>query len=431
MVEALFEIDDDAACRAWAETVGLDALEDGELVVRREVLAEGSGRIRVNGSPCTVQMLRELAGGLIELHGQRDQQGLLVAARQLELLDRFAGNDARLERVGSAFAAVREAGEALSRLAEMERDRVERVDRLRRMIEAIEVLDPRPGELDELGRQRQVLRNAERMVELLDRAVALGHDDDPAAAGLAASVASRAEELAGLDPSLEDVARRLREAAVEIQDAVCALRDYRDGTDFDPRRLDQLEGRSAALERLCLEHGVDESGLVGRLAGAREELGCLEDLGAATEKARKDEGLALESYAAAAAALTRARRSAAGRLKPALEQQLSKLALERAAVSVELIGIRTTEDQAARAGPPLGARGAERAEFLRPAGSSVSDSRAGDFGDDSCTMTGATAETRTDRNDSTFRCVSTSNVRIESTSSPNSSMRTGSSAPGE
>jgi DNA repair protein RecN (Recombination protein N) len=360
-VEALFEIVSDARTVEWLAERGVGDVDDGQLVIRREVAAEGGGRALLNGSPCTLGMLRELSERLMELHGQHDPKSLLEAQRHLELLDGFGRYPAELERVRLTSAAVREAAARLQELEDRASDRASRQDELQRTIREIDALSPRAGELEELDRERRLLQNAGRLAELLEQAVGLSYEGEPAAASLAASAASRAEQLAELDPSLEEPARRLRAAAVEIEDAGTAIRDYRDRSDFDPVRLEDVEARRAAIEHACLRHATDERGLAERQAAAHAELSALEALDHEIRAARDRLDEARLVHADAAAALTRKRRRAAKKLEAAVERQFEALALGPARFRVELPAVRGESIEFPERAPS--ATGAERAEF--------------------------------------------------------------------
>ncbi len=364
-VEALFDVPPACAAAAWIADNSAAQDVAGQLLVLREIAIEGSGRIVVNGSPCTLGLLRELVHLLLELHGQDDPKNLLETDRHLAILDGFGGLLER-ERVGLAHAAVRAAAAELDELRAREADRASLGERLRRTAREIEELRPRAGELELLDRERCILRNASRMVELLEQAIEAGYEGEPSAAALSARAAARVEELSELDPSLSDPARRLRAAAVELADVGAAIRDYRDRADFDPARLEQVEARRAALERACLAHATDEAGLIGLGQAAAAELAALESIEQERVAAEARELAAQEGYLAAADSLGRARASAALELEQAVERQFRALALGQARFKVELLPARgaTIRGSGKHAPLPLGAAGAERAEFL-------------------------------------------------------------------
>jgi len=362
-VEALFQVEPDSAATAWCGERGIDAAEDGQILIHREVAAAGTSRVMLNGSPCTLGMLRELAERLLELQGQHEPKSLLAAERHLELLDRFGGHE--LERVRRAHTEVREAESRLEDLRQRAAGKAARVEELQRTIEEIDELGPRPGELQELDSTRRVLQNAGRVAELLDQVVTMSYEGDPAAASLAARAAARAEELSELDPSLRELAERVRSASTELQDVGAAFRDYRERADFDPGRLESVETRRVLLERACLRHATDETGLSERRDEARTELDVLREMGdrLTTAEARLEE--AEDAYLNASAELSRKRRDAAKKLEEALAAQFPALALAKAVLKVELADARgRTIERPGRRARTLSSVGAERAEFL-------------------------------------------------------------------
>jgi DNA repair protein RecN (Recombination protein N) len=365
IVEALFDLDEADSLRAWAAEVGLqEAVEERRLVVRRELPASGSGRILLNGSPCTRAMLREVCGRLLAIHGQHEQHSLLSPERQLALLDEFGGHRPLLEEVARAHAAVLAARERHAELLATRAERGERCERLEETIREIEAVAPRSGERDALDRERALLRNAARVGELLDELVARCYDGEGDAASQAAAAARRAAELAALDPTLDEPAGRLDSLAVELQEIGAIFRDYRDRTDFDPERLDELEERRVQLERLCLRHGADEEKVLARCEEARRELAVLERVADDLARSEREISEAEQSYVTCARRLGKSRRAASGRLSRAVEAELAHLALEKARLRVELSPVRgDAQVGEGAASVPLGPRGAERAEL--------------------------------------------------------------------
>jgi len=363
-VEALFEVRADSATARWLRDAGVAELDDSQLVIRREVAAEGAGRVLLNGSPCTLGTLRELAARLLELHGQHDPKSLLAADRHLELLDAFGMHNAERERVRLTHAELREAAGRLDDLREKAADRAERISGLKQTIREIDALAPRAGELETLEREKRLLQNSGRTAELLDQVVGMSYEGEPAAAALAAGAAGRAEELGDLDPTLAEPARRLRAAAIELEDAGCVFRDYRDRADFDPARLEDVEARKAALERACLHFATDEAGLVARRDAAETELRTLQSLEQEIVAAEAGAAAVACEYLDAASDLTRERRAASKKLETAVERQFQALALAKARFGVDLPAARGEMiEQDGRPPQVAAATGAERAEF--------------------------------------------------------------------
>src|SRR5262245_15784195 len=179
-VEAVFEVGARNPAAVVLDEAGL-ALDQGQLVVRRELTRSGRHRAFVNDSPVTVGLLERLGDHLVEIHGQHEHQRLLEPARQLDLLDRFADTDELRDRVGDLFAKHRAAGAELERARTAERDRAQREDLLRLQVSELDAARLRPGEEDELRLERRRLQHAERLSAGLAEAAGLLNDDDSSA----------------------------------------------------------------------------------------------------------------------------------------------------------------------------------------------------------------------------------------------------------
>src|SRR5438552_788194 len=166
-VEALFEVEPGSSAAACLHDAGL-ALDEGQLVLRRELARSGRHRAFVNDSPVTVGLLERLGDHLVEVHGQHEHQRLLEPARQLELLDRFADAEELLDRVADLFAKYRVARAEAERTRATERDRAQREDLLRFQLSELDGARLRAGEQERmLGELRAELR--ETAVALADR----------------------------------------------------------------------------------------------------------------------------------------------------------------------------------------------------------------------------------------------------------------------
>jgi DNA repair protein RecN (Recombination protein N) len=350
-VEAAFDAPWPAALAALLEARGLEFAADG-LVARRDVPASGSSRVFLNGSPATLAVLREAGDLLVELHGQHEHQSLLSAETHLDLLDEFGEHAGPLRAVAGAWRAAEDARQSLASLRAAALERESRLEILRATVREVQAVAPRAGELAELDRERRILQNAGKIAQLVDESVELLYDGDPSAASLASGAARRAAELAAVDPSLADPSARLEACRLELQDLGATLRAYRDGARFDPARLEGVEARRVAIERLLLRHGPEESDALRAGALAAAGIAALEDVERGLAAAETALAGAHAAYAEAAERLGAGRRAAAARHGPAVEAQLRALALDKARFEVALTRGRE------------GARGWDRAEFL-------------------------------------------------------------------
>jgi DNA repair protein RecN (Recombination protein N) len=352
-VEALFEVPKGGAVEALLAGAGLGA-EEGQVVVRRELARSGRHRAFVNDSPVTVGLLERLGEVLVDVHGQHEHQRLLQTGAQLEVLDRFAEADGLREAVGELYLRHRAAAEALAGLREAERDRAQREDLLRFQVSELTAAGLRAGEEDELQLERRRLQHADRSAASLGEVMRLLHDDPDAAVSRLARAARLLQDLGRVDPAFGGPAEAVDATQIQTAEAVLALRSLRAGIEPDPERLEAIEERLALLARLKRKYGDTVEAMLAFRATAAGELERLERheevVGAQT---RRVDELAAELLAAATT-LSARRRTAAGRLAPAVQRELRALGMERSRFEVALDGAGTAG---------LGPRGLDRVEF--------------------------------------------------------------------
>jgi DNA repair protein RecN (Recombination protein N) len=324
----------------WREVLrgaGLD--QDGEeLVVRREVSREGRNRAFVNDQPVTVRLLAELAPHLLALHGQREELGLVEPELQRQWLDRSGGAAAAplLARVAAAHERHRGLAERLERLTGDERQRQERIETLRFQVEELDAAAPIAGEEDELRTERQVLRHAEAIVRALSGAHAQLSEEDGAAIERLRAAEALLDDVAEWEPRAAEWARQLGGLRQELQDVALAAGRRASEVESDPRRLDAVEERLAALERLFRKHGESSAALLEKRARLAAELAELTVDEEGRQALEREVTAALADYRAAAGELSAARRRWGTALSRRVGRELAELALPKASLGVEL-----------------------------------------------------------------------------------------------
>jgi DNA repair protein RecN (Recombination protein N) len=356
MVEAVFE---SSAARAIAGSHGTSSDGD-EVLLRREVLAAGKGRASLNGTLVPVSVLREVGPRLLTIHGQHDPEGLLDADTHLAMLDRFA--EARPEALEAPFARVRRAEAELEALR---RDR-QGFERRREMLEfqadEIERAALTSGEEEALRREKQVQANAGRLAALSAEAYGLLYDDEAAVVSRLGQAYKRVEELASIDSRATPYLEARSGVKAQLEDLALFLRDYRDGLNVTPGRLDEIEARLATIERLKRKYGETIDDVIAFGQRCRGELGELGEPGQREAALEKESRAASAEYLAAARRLSEARRSAARGLEKKVQAELALLAMEKTLFRVQF---DPEALDAAVADPgSWTAQGLERASFL-------------------------------------------------------------------
>lgn len=318
--------------RTGEETAIIQAIfdRDGrELVVRREISAQGRSRSFVDGVLVTAAALRELGRSLVDLHGQHEHQALLDPEVHLDLLDQFAGLQALRDQTAAAFDTWAAAARHCQDLADRDRDRQSRQDFLQFQFDEIARVAPTPGEDEALTSERRVLANAERLRLLSDEAYAqLYEHDESVTAGLAA-IWKRVDELADLDPRMAPHLAMKESIDAQLDELATALRAYSTHVESSPERLQEIEDRLAAVERLKRRYGPTLDDVLAKRDACAAELSTLISFEAHRAEAAGAEAAAARAYEAVAGRLSQARRREAQRFARALVGELADLAMER------------------------------------------------------------------------------------------------------
>jgi DNA repair protein RecN (Recombination protein N) len=352
-VEAVFEVAARGPVAAVLDEAGL-GLDQGQLVVRRELARSGRHRAFVNDAAVTVSLLERLGDYLVEIHGQHEHQRLLEPARQLDLLDRFAETEELRDRVGDLFAKHRAAGAELERARAAERDRAQREDLLRLQVSELDAARLRTGEEEELRVERRRLQHAERLSAGLAEAAGLLNDDDSSAMSRLHRTARLLRDLARLDPAFAAPADSVDGAGALVEDALAAVRALRDSITMAPGRLEAIDERLDALTRLKRKYGDTEAAMLAfcdEAARELERLGRHEEILAEQERRLGELGAELSG---AAQELAKRRHDAAERFAGEAARELRQLGMERARFEIAVTRAPLVE---------IGPRGLDRVEF--------------------------------------------------------------------
>ncbi len=327
------------AAEAVLEENGIDA-DSPEIILRREILAGGKGRVFVNNQPATVAVLRQLAPELALVHAQSETLASFDQGQQRLLLDRFGS--VSTDPVAEAHARWHAARGRLDDLLQGEQDRLRMVDLWSYQTKEIESAHLAPGEDEALETEKRVLANAEKLYS-----AAMGAFDQLYEGSASAEAALRAalrnvEELARYDTRFTDSAQQLASARAIIDDIAATLRDYAEGINASPERLAEIEDRLALIDRLKRKYGATVADVIAAGEEAARKLSEVEDRDELLKKLRAEVAATAAAYRQAAAALTAERKSAATRLAKLAEVQINSLAMKASFT----IAIASSDDEA-------------------------------------------------------------------------------------
>jgi DNA repair protein RecN (Recombination protein N) len=350
-VAAIFEAPRDPALLHLLEQAGVP-VEDGELLIEREVLAGGKSRAFLGNRPVTMALLREIAPFLGDIHGQHEQQQLFSSEAQLQSLDDFAGLDRQREEVGGLFGQWKRIQSELEELNRSEQEKLRMADLWSFQRKEIEAATLTPGEDVQLEQERVVLRNVAKLQENANAAYAALYEEQESVSTQLRTALKKVEELARIDSRFERVVETLKSSAIGVDEASDAIRDYLDKLEADPKRQDEIESRLASIERLRRKYGSSLDDVLAFLEDVRTKMEAVETAGEHKAKLERELTQASASYGERAAALTTARKAAADKLAKKVETELDSLALESAVFRIEVREANWSEN------------GANRVEFL-------------------------------------------------------------------
>ena len=339
VVEGFFELDDKEQIARLAD-LGV-SLEDGQLILRREIRGQGRSRAFVNGQGQPIKQLKQIGSVLVDLHGQHEHQSLLDPKLHARFLDAFAGLDDQRRLVGQHWRTYRDSSAHLDRLR-AERDGLAAEDSLRAFqLEEIRRLAPQPGEDPELERELQVLENAETLSEGSLQLYDLLYQREGAVCEALGQVRRQLDRLREIDPALDPQAAALEELIYEVEDLAGQLRDYARRIEVRPGRADELRERRDGLRALKKKYG----GTLDAVLERAHELSVREDradrLRDELVRAAEHRAQALAEFAACCLALSAARQQASATLSRSLVASLGELGMAKAQFYIELV---TAED---------------------------------------------------------------------------------------
>jgi DNA repair protein RecN (Recombination protein N) len=307
------------------ELNGIDA-EGNEIILRREIMAGGKGRVFVNNQPATVTVLKELAPELALVHAQSETLSSFDQAQQRILLDRF-GN-LSTETVETAYQHWRGLQSRLEEMIQGEQDRLRMVDLWSYQRKEIESAQLEAGEDEALETEKRVLANAEKLYSAALTAFDQLYEGSSSAESALRAALRNVEELARYDGRFTEAAQQLRDVRATVSDIGATLRDYADGINASPERLAEIEDRLAQIDRLKRKYGKSVADVIAFGQDVSTRLSEVEDRDAILRTVRADLDKAASAYKAAALALSGERRAAAGRLAKLAEAQINSLAMK-------------------------------------------------------------------------------------------------------
>ena len=351
-VEAVFDLEGLPALRERVEELGF-RLDDGLLILRREVAAAGRNRAWVGGSPATAGVVGELGSALVDLHGQHEHQTLLRPRDQRSILDAYGGSLELARDVARRYGHLQTLREELETREERRREVESRADFLRFQLSEIDEASLEPGEDEMLESEAGRHEHAEELAHGAETLHHLLYEGEDSVSDRLTEARRVLVRLADFDPSLRAELSRLDEAFHLTSDTGRALGDYASAVDFDASRLDAVRTRLDTIFRLKRKYGPELADVLETAQRVRAELGDHDDADHDLSRIRAEIEAAERGLAEQASELSRARHAAARMLGETVSTVLPDLGLTGGMFEVRLTSSET-----------ISAAGAESVEFV-------------------------------------------------------------------
>lgn len=331
-ISALFTGISDAAAQR-IEELGYDAA-DREVLISREIGAKNS--CKINGRPATMQILREIASELIDVHGQKDNHRLLDPQYHIEYIDDFGELTELRESYRSVYRQMQEIRKKLRAMQQSDREKEQRIALLQYQVNEIETANLQVGEDEELTQRRDTIRNAERILKLTAEAKGLldGSEDSDGAANMLTQLAEVLGKLSRFVPELSDAAAQVTEVSYTIHDVSGEISRYLDHLDFDPHSLDEIEDRLELIQSFKRKYGATIEEILAYGQRAADQLREIQFSQEIIDDLVEQEKALLPQLAQAADELTSARHQAARNFLSRIKRELEFLNMPNVKLTV-------------------------------------------------------------------------------------------------
>lgn len=325
-IVAEFDIKQLSDVSAWLVTQELNLEE--ECILRRRITKDGRSRAYINSTPVNLQMIRELAEMLIDIHGQHEHQSMMKNSVQRQLLDDYANHSPLLETVSNLYVELKLVEDQLKHLQQTSKDQNDRLDLLRFQTQELDSLALEDNEYQKLGEQHGRMANAEKLHATVEQAIQqLSEDENQNVQSAVSRTINALSDIAAIDNSLSPVTELLQEALIQIDESVSLLLDYRDSTDLDTAQLAQVEQRIQDILDLARKHRVDASDLQGLHEKLQKELDEIDHIDKRLDELTKEQTQLEEKYTQACSKLTLSRKKAISQLNKKITQSMQTLGM--------------------------------------------------------------------------------------------------------
>ncbi len=335
-VEALFDSSQNNKLKKMSEHLGME-LEEGELIVKRIVSRSGKNKVLVNGSLAPLSMLSNIGDGLADIHGQHQHQTLLVPENHLLFLDAFGDLGKDSDEIRKLENRYRELKRQIEKREDAGRERARKKDQLQYEISEIKKAGLAEGEEEELLSEMKKLKNAETLASSVEKAFSELYDSDSSAMDIIRQANNDLTSVSEIDPDLTPFKEASNSILIQLEDLSSGLRDYANGIEYNPEKLQECEDRFAEIMSLKRKYGSSISEILEYFEKIQEEFSSLESEEQNFEKVEEELDSIQVELQNQASILAGKREDAARKFSKLIEKELADMNMEKVKFLVEFV----------------------------------------------------------------------------------------------
>ncbi|MBU8879323.1 DNA repair protein RecN [Bacillus sp. FJAT-29790] len=335
-IEGLFQLEDpDHPCYKKASEIGID-IEDGMVVLRRDISKTGKSVCRVNGKLVTNSTLREIGSTLIDIHGQHEHQELMDETMHISLLDQYGGGEisSALFEYQEVYQSYEQTLKHLKNLTENDQQMAHRLDLIQFQLDEIQTANLKINEDEELFEEKRKLSNFERIYDSIQLGYS-GLQGEQKGLDWIGLVMGHIQDAAELDPSYKELAESISNSFYQLEDAARTIRNEMDFLEYDPGRLTVIEDRLNEIHQLKRKYGKTVVEILEYASKIEEEIETLQNKETHIDHLEKEAASLRKDLLIEAEELSNLRKKSAQNFTKLLHKELKELYMEKTVFEVK------------------------------------------------------------------------------------------------
>ena len=329
-VKSVFEISKNQKIKELLNDIGIKIEAGDDLIIKREITETGKSQVYINGERFNVSALSKIGEHLVDIHGQHDHQLLLRRENQLEVVDDYGSLLPLRDEVSSRFLKLQKIDEEISELKKSYEEKTQKQDLLLFQIQEISKANIKPGEDEELKREKEILKNSLLLTQTVHKACEVIYDSDNSVYSLLSSILPELSRISSIDEKLSPFSKKLGEILTEAKELTSDLRSYADGIDSDPKRLEEISERIDFLNRLKKKYNADLEEILKLKDYKEEELNKLDNSEQEIQKLEASINKLKSELEQLSFSLSQKRKAVAAEIEKKVEKKMKGLKMEKA-----------------------------------------------------------------------------------------------------